>query len=50
MLVVVWQEAGGELCLVVDDEAVALIVPRDEVGRLRVVHHLPQLGQESRNV
>ena len=50
VFVVVGEEAGGELCLVVDDEAVSLVVPRDQVGRVRVVDHLPQLGQEGWHV
>ena len=33
-----------------NDKAVSLIVPRDQTLGLGVVYHLPQLGQERRNV
>ena len=36
--------------LVVDDEAVSFVGPGDEVVRVRIVDHLPQLAQKSRYV
>ena len=36
--------------LIVNDEAVAFIGPGDEVVRVRVIDHLPQLAQEGRHV
>ena len=33
-----------------DDEAVAFVRPRDEIIRVGIIDHLPQLAQEGRHV
>ena len=37
-------------CLIVDDEAVSFIGPRDQIISVRIIDHLPKLAQERRNI